>query len=177
MDLPPPLTSTGREAFSPKIDSFLKFKLEDMCGQSQHQPSVHEQGFVVLQPKARCDPASFFLGWPLFFDAPHRQSRLHSTHSSLALLVGRPHTRHTRPSMEMVNLSCDIPYRTPSNHTGPYREKLRQCAPQWRRTVGASRRHGRSKVGWLAAPAVHRQSLPWAPLTGRAPLEGFLPPA
>jgi len=33
----------------------------------------------------------------------------------------------------------------------------------------------RPKLGWLAAPAV--QSLPWAPLTGRAPLEGCLPTA
>jgi hypothetical protein len=43
----------------------------------------------------------------------------------------------------------------------------------------AARRPGmpsaRPEVGWLAAPAV--QSLPWAPLTGRAPLEGFLPTA
>ena len=33
----------------------------------------------------------------------------------------------------------------------------------------------RPKLGWLAAPAV--QSLPWAPLNERAPLEGCLPTA
>ena len=148
-----------------------------MCGQSQHQPSVHEQGFVVLQPKARCDPASFFLGWPLFFDAPHRQSRLHSTHFSLALLVGRP---HIRPSREMAErrltlqlvIQHSLPHPIQSHWTLP-RETPTMCA-----TVAANRRSepsARPKVGWLAAPAV--QSLPRAPLTGRAPLEGSLPTA
>jgi hypothetical protein len=85
MDLPPgppsPLKSAGRGAFSPKIDSFLKFDdasasvcttsiymSQSRCHGRRNRPRLQEHGFVarVLQPasEARCNPASFCIGWP-----------------------------------------------------------------------------------------------------------------